>query len=72
MGRRDPIAVASKTVAEAAADVARAVRFKRPDDERRARIRLHTANAQVLQLKAAEHLALAQQLEDEAKAPVAS
>jgi hypothetical protein len=54
------------------AAVARAMRRKDPDAERRARIELARAHARVFQLRAAEQIALAQMLEDEAKKPVAS
>jgi hypothetical protein len=64
LARREPTAVA---VAQAAAAVARAVRRKRPDEERQARIDLARAHARVFQLKAAGQLALAQKLEDEGR-----
>jgi hypothetical protein len=48
------------------------MRRKDPDAERRARIELARAHARVFQLRAAEQIALAQMLEDEAKKPVAS
>jgi hypothetical protein len=57
----------AKAVNDAAAAVARAVRLKDPEAERRGRIELHRAHAQVFQLKAAEHVALAEMLEDEEK-----
>jgi hypothetical protein len=48
------------------------MRRKDPDAERRARIELAREHARVFQLRAAEQIALAQMLEDEAKKPVAS
>ena len=48
--------------------IARARRFKDPDAELQGRIALHRAHAEVFQLKAKEQLAIAQKLEDEAKA----